>query len=176
MMSCKHQHLPTLSGPRTCDCGIEVHEVEGKWYSVPGNQDGVLSQIDSPAIEELFTNEQQIIRTRFHVLHDMISNQTGLYSPENKSRVVSEKLFQNVKNTWAEFGCAIRFLCETADLTYERAVLLSFASTIPELPALHGEIQEGISFEKIEDLGRSEIGNNEIERISHYCSIANWLW
>ena len=166
MMSCKHQHLPTLSGPRTCDCGIEVHEVEGKWYSVPGNQNGVLSQIDSPAIEELFTNEQQIIRTRFHVLHDMISNQTGLYSPENKSRVVSEKLFQNVKNTWAEFGCAIRFLCETADLTYERAVLLSFASTIPELPALHAEIQEGISFEKIEDLGRSEIGNNEIERIT----------
>jgi len=168
MMPCDHQHLKTLTGPRTCDCGIEVHEINEIWYPLPGIRDGLLSVIDSPQVETLFTSETQILRTRFHVLHDMVKPQTGLKSPENKSRVVSEKLFKNIKAIWASFGCDFHFLCESAELTYERSILLSFMSNKPELPILQAGIEEKVNLEMSEDLGRTEIGINRIERITNY--------
>jgi len=136
MMHCSHQHLPSFTGPRACDCGVEVHEVDSKWFALPGIYNGNLSEIKSPEVLPLFTNEKEIIRTRFHVIHDMVSNVTSLFSPSSKSRVLSTDIFNKVIAIWASYGCKVFPLDNDDKYTYEKPILISLGSNHPKLPVL----------------------------------------
>lgn len=132
-MRCDHD-LGSLSTPRTCDCGLEVHRINQAWYPLPGLQDGRLVEITHNGILPLFENTNHVIRTRYHVIHSMASEFMKSVPPSNTGNKLDERTYEKLGSILAGFGCSMNRLDDKSAMTYDLAVLIYLGSNIPKLP------------------------------------------
>ena len=149
-MKCSH-NLGHVSSPRTCGCGIEVHRIEDVWYPVPGIHNGRLVEISHNGVIPLFESNEQIIRTRYHILHNIASEWMSSPLPMNTSNKLKIQDFEKLTSIYSAFGCMVSRIDVETDLTYDLAVLVSYRSNTPQLPYFGTNIQEPLNIVKIEE-------------------------